>query len=265
MSAGRLRCCATEGFRVVRARWGFVTVLLAVACRVEGASIAVNAPVGFAGEEVEVAVRLDTGGDEVSATLTELAFDPAVPIAQNDSGDPDCDSALGSGSVLSGFSYRPGSCTPGVDCEGVRGAVLLFDGTLPDGILFSCRVVIPAATPADTVFPLEVVEGTVSDPDGIDIDVTEESRDGGVFVVDEPLCVGDCDGDGSVKVWELVRGIDRAFGRGSDCAFSDRQGDGSVDLSELTAAVGNSLDNCPTREMRAAGREVVALPAPEAQ
>jgi hypothetical protein len=241
-----------------------VAVLLVVPWRVEGASMVVDAPVGLAGEEVELAVRLATDGDEVSATLTELAFDPAVPVAPAESGEPDCAAALGSGDVLSGFSYRPGSCTVGVDCEGVRGAILSFEGTLPDGVLFSCRVAIPPTTPPDTVFPVDLVEGIVSDPDGMDIDVTEESRDGSVFVVGEPLCVGDCDGDGAVSVSELVRGIDRGLARGgSDCPFSDREGDGNVDLSELIAAVSNSISSCPTRDMRAPGREVVALPVPE--
>jgi hypothetical protein len=157
------------------------------------------------------------------------------------------------------------ACTLGVVCDRVLAAILLFSGgTLGEGVLFRCRVEIPAATPTNTTFPLDLVEGIVSDPEGVETDVTDASRDGGVFVVDEPLCLGDCDGDGSVSVRELVRAVDRGLARGgSDCPFSDREGDGSVDLSELLAAVSNSIERCPSREMRAPGREVVALPVPE--
>jgi hypothetical protein len=245
-------------------RWWIVALLLVVPPRVDGASLDVEAPVGLTGENVEVAVRLATDGEDVSGALTELSFDPELPISPSGSGDPDCVPEDAAG-VLWGFTYQPSECTFGVDCERVRGALLSAEG-LPDGVLFRCRVEIPAETPPDTAFPLDLVEGIVTDADGGETDVTKQSRDGGVYVVDEPLCAGDCNGDGWVAVSELVAGIDRALLRERlPCPFSDRQGDGTVDLSELIAAVENSLAVCPTRERRDPEREVVLLPtAPSA-
>lgn len=247
----------------MRIWWLIVGFLLVQPLRVESASIVVDTPVGLPGETVEVAVRFVGDGEDVSGAVTEVSFDPAVPIVPGRSGHPDCNEEIEAAEVISGFRYRPLSCTFGVDCEAVLGAVLAFSGVLPDGVLFTCRIGIAADAPTDTTFPLEVVESTVSDPSGMETDVTEESLDGEVLVVGEPLCVGDCDGDGTVAVAELVTGVDHALvrGAGMDCPLGDREADGTVDLFELLAAVGNSLAGCPTSAMRAPGREVVALPS----
>ncbi len=60
-------------------------------------------------------------------------------------------------------------------------------------------------------------------------------------------CVGDCDGDLTIAVNELVTGIDIALDRVpfDACPQFDLDGDGRVGISELVTAVGNAVDGCP--------------------
>lgn len=59
-------------------------------------------------------------------------------------------------------------------------------------------------------------------------------------------CAGDCDGDGSVAINELVRAVAVALGGTplGQCAAADANGDGTVTIAELIAAVGAALDGC---------------------
>jgi hypothetical protein len=63
----------------------------------------------------------------------------------------------------------------------------------------------------------------------------------------QPLstCVGDCDGDGSVSISELVTGVNIALGTQplSRCPAFD-PGGGGVSISDLVTAVNNALDGC---------------------
>lgn len=60
-------------------------------------------------------------------------------------------------------------------------------------------------------------------------------------------CVGDCDGDGSVSVGNLITGVNISLGRAalSVCAVFDANGNGSVSVAELIQGVRNALDGCP--------------------
>jgi CSLREA domain-containing protein len=60
-------------------------------------------------------------------------------------------------------------------------------------------------------------------------------------------CAGDCNGDGSVAIDELVVGVGMSVrGRATDgCAAFDGDGDGRVSVDELVAGVGNALHGCP--------------------
>lgn len=60
-------------------------------------------------------------------------------------------------------------------------------------------------------------------------------------------CTGDCNGNGSVSVNELVRSVNIALGNAAVdvCAAADRNGNGAVTVAELIAAVGNALSGCP--------------------
>ncbi|MEO8602813.1 MAG: imelysin family protein [bacterium] len=57
-------------------------------------------------------------------------------------------------------------------------------------------------------------------------------------------CAGDCDGDGSVSIGDLVSGVNLALGSGGDCDAVDTNTDGEVSISELVTAVTNALDGC---------------------
>jgi len=63
-----------------------------------------------------------------------------------------------------------------------------------------------------------------------------------------PGCVGDCDGDGTVVVNELVKAVNVALGTAdvSDCINADGNGDGEVTVDELVTAVRNALEGCPS-------------------
>jgi hypothetical protein len=63
----------------------------------------------------------------------------------------------------------------------------------------------------------------------------------------QPVCVGDCDGNGRVTVNELVLGVQIALGEQplSRCPSFDPSGSGKVELNELIRALNNSLSGCP--------------------
>lgn len=62
------------------------------------------------------------------------------------------------------------------------------------------------------------------------------------------ICSGDCDGDGVVKVAELVRAVGIALGRTplDQCLAADANGDDVVRIDELLVAVKNALATCIT-------------------
>lgn len=59
-------------------------------------------------------------------------------------------------------------------------------------------------------------------------------------------CVGDCNGDGTVTIDEIVRGVNLALGNASiaACPSFDRDRDGSVAVDEIIAAVNALLSGC---------------------
>jgi hypothetical protein len=61
-----------------------------------------------------------------------------------------------------------------------------------------------------------------------------------------PACAGDCDGDATVLVNELVVGVRIALGElaADACAAIDGDGDGDVSIAELIGAVGALLNGC---------------------
>ncbi|MGH7786408.1 MAG: hypothetical protein ACRERC_06045, partial [Candidatus Binatia bacterium] len=61
-----------------------------------------------------------------------------------------------------------------------------------------------------------------------------------------PRCPGDCDGDRSVGINELVQGVSIASGTTppARCAALDANADGRVSVTELIAAVARALGGC---------------------
>ncbi|MFN8644747.1 MAG: hypothetical protein U0802_24935 [Candidatus Binatia bacterium] len=60
-------------------------------------------------------------------------------------------------------------------------------------------------------------------------------------------CAGDCDGNETVTVDDLVKGVTVALGSATvdTCASLDADGDGTVSIAELIRAVGYLLEGCP--------------------
>jgi hypothetical protein len=63
-----------------------------------------------------------------------------------------------------------------------------------------------------------------------------------------PSCVGDCSGDGTVSINELILGVNMALGSipVSACPAFDENGSGMIVINELVAAVNNALNGCPS-------------------
>jgi YVTN family beta-propeller protein len=61
-----------------------------------------------------------------------------------------------------------------------------------------------------------------------------------------PTCVGDCHGDGTVTVDEILAMVDIALGNGavSACSAGDPNDDGQITIDEILAAVNNALNAC---------------------
>ena len=62
----------------------------------------------------------------------------------------------------------------------------------------------------------------------------------------ETVCVGDCNGDGTVAINELITGVNIALGSAAldACPAFDGSGDGTVAINELIAAVNAALAGC---------------------
>jgi hypothetical protein len=62
-----------------------------------------------------------------------------------------------------------------------------------------------------------------------------------------PSCAGDCNGDGTVEISELVGCVNTALGSAPTmgCAACDPDADGTVAINELIASVTNAVAGCP--------------------
>jgi hypothetical protein len=60
-------------------------------------------------------------------------------------------------------------------------------------------------------------------------------------------CPGDCNGDGEVRVEEMIVGVRIALGEVevADCSALDANGNGTLSIDELVRAVANLLTGCP--------------------
>ena len=71
------------------------------------------------------------------------------------------------------------------------------------------------------------------------------ASDGAITV--SSACIGDCNGDHTVAINELLLGVNIVAGDAalSACAALDANQDGAVIISELVQAVNNALGGCP--------------------
>lgn len=61
------------------------------------------------------------------------------------------------------------------------------------------------------------------------------------------VCAGDCDGNRTVTVDEVLRQVQISLGIGlvSECQAGDADGSGSITVDEILTAVNVALDGCP--------------------
>lgn len=192
---------------------------------------------GSAGAQVSFDATLHTLGNDVAGTENVIAFDPLTPIISCQSNPAIHKSAFA--------AFRPIGCTSGVDCTSVKLLVLSLSNVdpIPDGsVLYSCTVAINIAAP-DGTYPLDSSLEGAATPDGNPLPL--EGIDGAVIVAGA-ICPGDCNGDGSITINELIRGINILInGSGlAACPVADLNGDGLVLVDESIAATGNAYDGC---------------------
>lgn len=147
--------------------------------------------------------------------------------------------------------------------------------TLPDGTLMTISLAVAPGTP-EQVIPLHVVNEvtdaskpqfqaflSVGDKDAVDQTCVPQAGtppcsgagavsqitidDGQITVEGGSGCVGDCNGDNTVTVDEIVRMVNIALGTQelSLCLAADGNGDGQVTVDEIVQAVNNALNGCP--------------------
>jgi hypothetical protein len=62
-----------------------------------------------------------------------------------------------------------------------------------------------------------------------------------------PACTGDCRGDDTVTIDELLTLVNIALGNAemSECEIGDANSDGQITVDEILQAVNNALTGCP--------------------
>jgi len=115
---------------------------------------------------------------------------------------------------------------------------------LGDGALATCEFQILPDAPLGTA-PLTADAAFLFDANGDPL--TFDPVDGAITITTTPaVCLGDCNGDGTVSIDELIRGVAITLGEQplSACpAFDD--GSGVVTIASLVKAVGYTLNGCP--------------------
>jgi hypothetical protein len=213
------------------------------ACPVE---IAIQEGYAPAGSRSEFGVIVHTAGQRVAAAQVDIGLNPAIPVVVTRAGRPNCIVNPEIHKEASLFSFQPPLCTPPVDCVAMRAIVLATDNTdpIPDGApLFTCRIEVPADTAAGH-YALPCRSARSSDARGTPL--LTVCSPGTVVVGTAAECTGDCSGDGTVTVDELVLGVCIASGECvlDSCPVFDINDSHTVTVDELVAGVNNALNGC---------------------
>jgi hypothetical protein len=92
----------------------------------------------------------------------------------------------------------------------------------------------PTVAPTDSPSPLP--SATATSPPGATPTATSPAG----------ACIGDCDGDGTVSIDELITLVNIGLGGPlATCPAGDRNADGEITIDELVVAVSNALEGCP--------------------
>ena len=182
------------------------------------------------------------GAPGVVGTQNEIYFDPFTRIIPDRDGQPNCQVERSIDKDATRFLFLPPDCDPESTCDGLRVFVLSVDNTaaIPSGaVLYRCAVRVDDHAPPGA-YALVNANAAASDADGQPVDTRATSG-----VVDA-LCAGDCDGDGAVAIFEIVRGLNVLLGSDSlsVCPVFDVDGDGDVRINEVILAISNALRGC---------------------
>ena len=116
---------------------------------------------GSAGAQVTFGATLLAMGQSVAGTQNDISFNPLTPIVS-------CHPNLAINKGATSFAFLPNGCMVGVDCTGVRTAVLALDNlnAIPNGsTLYTCTVAISPSAP-DGIYPLLTGNLVASTPGG---------------------------------------------------------------------------------------------------
>ena len=207
-------------------------------------AVSVGTTRAVSGQRAFIPVRLDylRSDAEVAGTQNELVFSPGVPIAAKSDGSPDCQANPDIHKDASDFLFLPIDCTPGVDCERVRAFVLALDNTdpIPDGsLLYRCAVQVGSNAVVGR-YPMRSENAVASDSRGQPVSARDKT--GALDVI----CAGDCDANGQVAIFELLRGVNILLGNDSllACPTFDSDAGGDVNVNEVVQAVSSALRGC---------------------
>lgn len=157
-----------------------------------------------------------------------FGFAAGTATARNDAGD-----VIGMASSLqASFFGAPGNFVSIEPAEPI--ARIDFSAGVIDNFTFQAAQAAPTATatelPTSTATAISTATATAPP--------TETSA--------PQACTGDCDGDGSVTVDEVVRGVNIALGTlaVTECQAFDQNADTLVTVDEIVAAVNRALNGC---------------------
>jgi len=178
----------------------------------------------------------------VAGTQNDIRFDAQIPIAASADGSPSCVVNPAINKEGTSFLYLPPQCVPGINCTGVRAFVLSLENTdpiPPNTRLYSCSVDVSSEATIGS-YRLQNSNAAAGDPKGDPVSI--RARDGQIDVI----CAGDCDGNGQVAIFELLRGVNILLGTETvdRCVVADSDENGEVSVSELVQAVGSALRGC---------------------
>jgi hypothetical protein len=184
------------------------------------------------GDAVSVTISLATSGASVVATSNDITFDSEALTLST----CEVNAAIGKTLALSS-----------VDAGTIRVFVESRQNTSPisDGALYVCTFRV-AAFALPVTYPLKNENAIAFSPAGTQFqDVV--GVDGSISISLVPhACPGDCNGNKSVTVDELIVGVNIALGNMAidTCAEFDLDGDGTVTVDELITGVNSALSGC---------------------
>jgi hypothetical protein len=201
--------------------------------------------IGYGGEALSAA-DFDDWGNTDDGFINGLPDDARI-ILRNDLGPSLAEYDYGAGRII---ITTVNFCTPG--SPGSNGAPLdnlllyapFFNGLAQTPGLTATPTETPTATetPLVSSTPTPTQTATSTPTSAISVSPTATPTD-----TVSPGCPGDCNGDGTTAINELVRAVNIALAQQplSNCPAADPNGNGTVEINELIRGVRANLEGCP--------------------